>query len=89
MTAADPNRVRAAQRRTEAVRLVATGLTYREAAEEKLGYKNGGTVHRIVHSGLQEEQAESVGTLRQMHTDRIVMSHRRHEEQPALGGGSK
>lgn len=62
--------VLAAQRRTRAIQLVVAGETYQQAADE-LGYKNRGTVHKIVHRALQAEQSESVGTLRRLQVDRL------------------
>jgi hypothetical protein len=49
---------------------VGAGLTYEEVAA-KLGYKNRGTVHRIVHDALQTEQAESVQFLREVEGSRL------------------
>ncbi len=64
------NRVLAAKRRVKAVELVASGMTY-EAAAKALGYKNRGTVHKIVHSALHAEQADSVEQLRQLEVSRL------------------
>jgi hypothetical protein len=64
------NRVLAAKRRNRAVELVACGLTYQQVADE-LDYKNRGTVHRIVQSALQAEQADNVEALRQLEVTRF------------------
>ncbi len=64
------NRVLAAQRRTRAIQLVGAGQTYQQAADE-LGYKNRGTVHKIVHRALQAEQSQSVQMLRTLQVDRL------------------
>ncbi len=64
------NPVLAAQRRTRAIQLVGAGQTYQQVADE-LGYKNRGTVYKIVHRALQAEQSQSVEMLRRLQVDRL------------------
>lgn len=52
------NRPLASQRRSAALKLVSNGMTYQQAADH-LGYRNRGTVHRIVQRALQATEVSS------------------------------
>jgi len=64
----------ASWRRTRAVELRATGMSYAQIAAE-VGYANRGTAHAVVTQALQTREAESVDLLRQVEIDRLNAVH--------------
>ncbi|MGI8722602.1 MAG: hypothetical protein ACR2JG_10270 [Geodermatophilaceae bacterium] len=68
------NTALASWRKTRAVELRATGMSYAQIAAE-VGYANRGTVHSVVIQALQGREAESVDLLRQVELDRLNAVH--------------
>lgn len=64
------NRPLASQRRSAALKLVSNGMTYQQAADH-LGYRNRGTVHRIVQRALQTTEVASVQDSRAQALERL------------------
>ncbi len=68
------NSALASWRRTRAVELRATGMSYAQIAAE-VGYANRGTAHAVVIQALQSREAESVDLLRQVELGRLDAVH--------------
>lgn len=68
------NTALASWRKTRAVELRATGMSYAQIAAE-VGYANRGTVHSVVIQALQAREAESVDLLRQVELERLDAVH--------------
>ncbi len=64
----------ASWRKTRAVELRASGMSYAEIAAE-VGYANRGTAHAVVTQALQSREAESVDLLRQVEVARLNAVH--------------
>ena len=64
------NRALSAARRARAVELRTQGLTYEQIAAQ-LGYKNRGTVHRMVSDALKAQTVEAVDQLRSLEVERL------------------
>jgi hypothetical protein len=63
-------KVEARLRALEAVRGILAGHTYQQVADD-LGYKNRGTVHRIVQHALARHEVEGVEELRALELERL------------------
>ncbi len=64
------NTALASWRKTRAVELRATGMSYAQIAAE-VGYANRGTAHAVVTQALASREAESVDLLRQVEVARL------------------
>lgn len=74
----------ASWRRSRAVELKASGLTYQQVAQE-LGYANKGTVHRVVQQALEAREAEGVAFMRHVELDRLRELHAALWDQAMAG----
>lgn len=63
-------RVAVSERRTEAVRLAASGMGYSQIAE-RLGFHDRSGAHKAVRGALVAHQAEAVDELRQLELERL------------------
>lgn len=64
------DRALAKRRANRCLELVSQGLTYQEVAD-RLGYASRGTVHRIVHKSLDQQQVDDIAFLRRLESDRL------------------
>ena len=63
-------RVAVTERRTEAVRLAASGMGYSQSAK-RLGFHDRSGAYKAIRSALAAEQAEAVDELRQLECERL------------------